>query len=390
MRLGVYTDPLLFRSGAELRADRAYLRFVLGLADHFEELVLFARVHPQEQHEPYLVAPRPRVRHVELPYYARVSDPRALAGAIRRSRTAYAAQLDNVDAVWLFGPNPLSLEFARLALRRRVPLVLGIRQDFPRYIRHRFPGRGGALAAGYLLEGAFRMLARRCPTVVVGSELERRFSGRGAPVLSVMFSQISHADLVPLEDALAKNWDGELLLLSVGRLDPEKNPQLLADVLARLRSQDPRWRLEVIGDGGSREALASRAAALGVADALTLSGYVEAGEPLWERYRAAHAFLHVSLTEGVPSVLFEAQAAGLPVVATDVGGVGTVIEHEATGLLVPPRDPGAAAAELARLASDAGLRHRLVEASLNAVARHTTELELERVAAFIERHAAGR
>lgn len=370
-----------------LTADRAYLRFVLGLAARVDELVLFGRVHPDEQTKPYVVAPRPRVRHVPLPYYPRVSDVQSLTRAVRRSRGVFAAELDRVDAVWLFGPNPLALELARMALHRRVPVVLGIRQDFPRYVGHRFRGKGGALVAGHVLERAFRLLARRCPTVVVGAELEQRFADRGAPVLSVAFSQIDRADVVPLETALARRWDGELRLLSVGRLDPEKNPTLLADVLALLRAADPRWCLEVVGEGPLREALIARAGTLGVAASLRLAGYVGAGEPLWARYRAAQAFLHVSLTEGLPSVLIEAQAAGLAIVATDVGGVGSVIENGVTGLLVPPADAPAAAAALARIGSDSALRHALVAASLESAARRTRDAELDRIAAFIERHA---
>lgn len=325
-----------------------------------------------------------------LPYYPRVSDTRALLRSLRRSRAVFAAELERVDAVWLFGPNPLALAFALVALHRRVPVVLGIRQDFPRYVANRFPGRHGTLVAGHVLERAFRLLARRCATVVVGASLERTFAGRGAPVLSVGFSQIGRTDLVAIEKAQAKSWDGELRLLSVGRLDPEKNPTMLADVLALLRAGDPRWHLEVVGEGSMRETLIDRARALGVADSLSLSGYIAAGEPLWARYRTAHAFLHVSLTEGLPSVLFEAQAAGLPIVATDVGGVETVIEDGVTGLLVPPVDAPAIVAALERIASDAELRHSLVSASLESVARRTMDGELNRVAAFIERHAVGR
>ena len=360
---------------------------MLGLADRIDELVLFGRVHPEEQHKPYLVAPRPRVRAVPLPYYPRVSDVRAVARAAARSRTAFAAELDRLDAVWLFAPNPLALEFARIALRRRVPVVLGIRQDFPRYVRHRFPRNPLAYATGHALEQSFRLLARRCPTIVVGTALERTFSGRGAPVLEVGFSQVAIGDLVTLEDTLRRSWEGELRLLSVGRLEPEKNPLLLAEVLALLRGSDPRWCLEVIGEGREREALAHRAGELGVADALRLTRYIEAGDRLWEKYRASHAFLHVSLTEGVPSVLLEAQAAGLPVVATDVGGVGTVVQHGRTGLLVPPRDAPAAAAAVARLAADADLRRALVKSALTGVAGRTSEVELERIAQFIKQSA---
>lgn len=386
MRLGVYTDPLLFRHGDTITADRAYLRFVLGLADRLDELVLFGRIHPDEQVKPYAVSPRPRVRHVPLPYYPRTSDARALARAIRGSRAAFAAELDRIDAVLVFGPNPLALELARMALRRRKPVVLGIRQDFPQYVRHRFRGRHGALAAGYVLEHAFRLLARRCATVVVGEDLARTFSGRGS-VLSVGFSQIGRDDLVPPADAVGKSWDGELRLLSVGRLDPEKNPTLLVDVLARLRAAEPRWRLEIVGEGRLQEAVRERARELGVEPALTVTGYVPAGPALWERYRAANAFLHASWTEGVPSVLFEAQASGIPVVATNVGGVAGAVQDGLTGLLVPPGDPVAAADALSRIASDRALRESLVTAALESVAERTMDAELDRLARFVDRHA---
>ena len=98
---------------------------------------------------------------------------------------------------------------------------------------------------------------------------------------------------------------------------------------------------------------------------------------------ASHAFLHVSLTEGVPSVIFEAQAAGTPVVASDVGGVGALIRNERTGLLVRPDDARAAAEAIARLARDEELRRTLVTESLREVAGRTSDLELDRVASFL-------
>lgn len=82
-------------------------------------------------------------------------------------------------------------------------------------------------------------------------------------------------------------------------------------------------------------------------------------------------------------MLTEAQASGLPIVATNVGSVGQMIEHEASGLLVPPRDAHAAAAALVRLATDEELRQRLSIAALERAAEETMETQLDRVAEFI-------
>ena len=123
--------------------------------------------------------------------------------------------------------------------------------------------------------------------------------------------------------------------------------------------------------------LRERLAALGADRRAELRGVVGPAE-LRARYAAAHALLHVSFSEGVPQVLFEAWAAGLPVVATDVGGVGDVARGAA--LLIPPADAAAAAQALKRIATDAGLRHRLSEAGFERVRRHAGPVECRRIA----------
>src|SRR4029079_11002848 len=126
-----------------------------------------------------------------------------------------------------------------------------------------------------------------------------------------------------------------------------------------------------------------RAREFGVEDALRMHGYVANGPELWRRYRDAHVFLHVSLTEGLPQVLFEAQAAGLPIVATDVGGVAAALRGGELGLLVPPRDAQAAAAALERVRDDTELRGRLIESGLRAVRDETLEAQLDRLGEFV-------
>ena len=157
---------------------------------------------------------------------------------------------------------------------------------------------------------------------------------------TALISLLSEGDIAAAGDDHRDYSAPELRLLSVGRLDPEKNPLLMIDILRDAARTDPRWRLEVCGDGSLADALRTRAAELGVADRLVLHGHIGFGERLWELYRSSHALLHVSLTEGMPQVLLEAFAARLPVVATAVGGVPEMAGGR--GLLVPPRDAVAA------------------------------------------------
>ncbi len=378
-RLAIYADYPYARRDGEVRADRAFALFVGRVAPAFGRVVAIGRLDPTGAAAKYPIGEG--VEFVELPFYESLVGFAAVVAAVLRSFVVFWRTLDGVDVVWLLGPHPLANCFAVLGLLRRRRVVLGVRQDLVPYVRARRPGRRGLLLAATLLERSFRLLARRCPVVVVGPALAHNYR-HAAEVLDVAISLVPAAAVVAPAAALAKDFEGTLEVLAVGRLDAEKNPLLLADVLASLlASGEVRWRLVVCGDGPLRGDLEARLTELGVADRAELRGYVPNDAGLAELYRRSHAFLHVSWTEGLPQVLLEALAAGLPTVATDVGGVGEAIGDAA--LHVGPGDPEAAAAALRRIAADPALRAHLVDAAHRYALDHTAERESERVAALL-------
>ena len=135
------------------------------------------------------------------------------------------------------------------------------------------------------------------------------------------------------------------------------------------------------GRGRWPSALQARLRELGLEEHAEIRGYVPIDGGLLDLYRSSHAFLHVSLTEGVPQVLIEAFASGVPVVATAVGGVAEAAGDAA--LLIPPRDAPAAVQALTQIAGGAELRAGLIDRGLALALRHTLESETARVAAFI-------
>ena len=132
----------------------------------------------------------------------------------------------------------------------------------------------------------------------------------------------------------------------VGRLSPEKGPDVLVDAIARMRTRTA--RAAFIGDGPGRAALQLRAATLGLADRIHWLGTVAR---VARCYPAFDCFALSSRTEGTPIVLFEAMAAGVPIVAAAVGGVPDVVSQE-QALLVAPERPDALAIALDQIASD--------------------------------------
>lgn len=378
MRIGVYTDYAYHRSGSEIHAERAFAGFMLRVARSFEGATVIGRLDPS--HGPARYPLGPDVRFVPLPHYRTLGRPLQALATLGGAMRAFWRALDDLDCVWLLGPNPSAVAFTVLALVRRRRVALGVRQELIPYVRARHPGRPGMYAAALVLEAAFRGLALVLPTVVVGPTLARRYR-RARRLLQVTISLVEPEEIVAPEAVESRPYDGELRALSVGRLEAEKNPLLLADVLARVSRDRPGWRLIVCGEGALAGPLAQRLAELDVEDAAELRGYVPAGRGLTDLYRQSHALLHVSWTEGLPQVLLEAFAAGLPVVATDVGGI-----QEAAGdavLLVPPGDADAAAEAMRRLAGDPDLRARMVRAGHTHARRHTAAAEAAHVVAFL-------
>ncbi len=379
MKLVVYTDYTYHSEDGRIFAERSFAMFLSRLTQAIEGLTIVGRLDPRPWRARYELPAS--VDFVPLPFYETLARPVSALIAMLRSLGALNRSLDDADAVWLLGPHPLALPFAALAVIRRRRVFLGVRQDTPSYIRSRHPRRATLRFASLLLEGSYRALSRFFATVVVGPDLARRYA-RARRLLEITVSLIAAGELVTDTEVAARSYAGERTVLSVGRIDEEKNPMMLADVLAGLERLEPnRWRLLVFGEGPLEAKLAERLRELRVDDRASLCGYVPF-EALRQEYRNAHVLLSTSWTEGFPQVLVEAFAAGLPAVCTDVGGISRAAGEAV--VLVPPGDVDAAAAAVRELAEDSAKRERVVDAARGFASRHTIEYEIERLAAFLE------
>ncbi len=377
MRLAIYTDYAYHSIDGQIYAERAFAIFLSRLAPQFESLALIGRLTPEPSGARYPLGEQ--VEFVPLPYYRKLSQPvpvmKALAGSIRR----YWRALDDVDCVWLLGPHPFAIVFAALAKLRRKQVALGVRQDLPEYVRNRHPHKRLLRFTAGALEFAFRTLGRSCSVIAVGPKLAHNYR-RARRLLRLTVSLVDEDEVVS-PASRQSDYSGKLRILSVGRLDPEKNPLLLADVLALLDRDEPgRWELVVCGEGSMSSQLEERLSELGVRERANLEGYVSHSS-LRQMYSQCQLLLHVSWTEGLPQVLFEAFAAALPVTATDVGGVAEATDGAIS--LIPAGDAEAAAKALRKLAGNQALREQRVLAGHAIVEASTIQAEVSRLAEFL-------
>ena len=183
---------------------------------------------------------------------------------------------------------------------------------------------------------------------------------------------------------LGGDWSGDVVrtaaanvqLLSVGRLEREKGHSLLVEAMGRLATCPPRVEAELVGDGSLRDRLVRRVAELGISDRVHFAGSV-GQDSIRSHYHRADIFCLPSLGEGIPVVLMEAMATGLPVVAPRIMGIPELVEDGVSGLLVAPGRPEELATAIEKLASDPALRARLGEAGRRKV---RTDYDIERSA----------
>lgn len=151
---------------------------------------------------------------------------------------------------------------------------------------------------------------------------------------------------------LGEGFDDEaVLFVSIGRLDPQKNHALLLKAFAEgPAATDPRTQLLIVGEGSLRPILEQQAMTLGLSHRVRFLGF---RTDIPEVLAAADVFVSSSDYEGNPLAVMEAMAAGKPVIATAVGGVPELVEHERTGILVKSRDVQALATAMNRFLKNA-------------------------------------
>lgn len=163
------------------------------------------------------------------------------------------------------------------------------------------------------------------------------------------------------------------VVVFVGRLAAEKRPDRLLRVFSRVLVELPDAALWIVGDGPRRGAVERRIATPPLTDAVRLTGE---RDDVADLLAAADLLLLTSDSEGVPGVVLEAGALGVPAVATDVGGVGECVEDGVTGRLLPAADESGLAAATIDVLTDPEARRRLGKAARRRVReRH----DLERV-----------
>lgn len=188
--------------------------------------------------------------------------------------------------------------------------------------------------------------------------------GRAEDRITVIANGVDTAHFTPPPEDLQPVRE---VVLCPARFCEDKDHETLIRAFEITVAKRPRAELWLVGDGPLRTRVRTLAARSPVRG--NIRTYPAAADPR-PFFQQASLVTLSSVREGMPNVILEAMAMGLPVVATDVGGIPSVVERDVTGLLCPPRDPAALGEQLAALLADAARRRRFGQTARERVETH--------------------
>ena len=378
-----YRDP----EGGLWEAEGSFSRFVESLARFVDEVQLIV----PERTQPFPgEAYRLRAENVvlrPLPFYDRLP---AFYKALPKALRQLWRTLPTADLVCIRIPTPLGVYAYALTKLLRRPIFLIVVGDLD--------GVSESVKVNSLKRLAYKIylgieswlqerMVAWAPSFVNGQALYQKYHRTDRRVLLTTTSTIGDADILDRADtALAEPGHAPIRLLTVSRIDPRKGLRYLPPALAQLVQAGHDVRLTIVGPTvgtmgeEERDRVLAAAREHAVADRIEFLGSRTLPQVL-ALAREHDLFVLPTLPgEGVPRVLLEAMASGLPIVVSDVAGVPTLVQHEVNGLLIPPSDPAAIAGAVSRLIQDGELRRRLIATGNRAARAHTADSHARKIA----------
>lgn len=379
MRLGIVYHTRFWQmpDGSIWEAEGSLARYVDSLAPYFDEIALCVPVCRPRGREGSPV----RARNVRLAPLPDFEGPRQFYPRLPGVLRALAGVVREWDILHCRVPTPAAFPAFILARRRALPMFLLVVGDLRSLISF-LPYRGAAslFYRAYIAfeEWGLRRMIRHSVTFTNGAALYAKHRSHGAAIVETRTTTINAKDIADRSDTCQ---GPTIRLLCVSRIHSRKGLRCLPAVLERLLKDGRDVRLDVIGPTGGRTSEEERAAIiaeahrLGVTERLTFLGPMPL-DILLPFYRHYDLFVLPTLAgEGIPRVLLEAMAAGLPVVTTGVDGIPSLVTHRVNGVLVPEPSAAPIAGAVSLLIDDPALRQRLIKNGYATAQAHTLETQ---------------
>jgi glycosyltransferase involved in cell wall biosynthesis len=383
MKLGiVYHMPFWRGDDGTLREiEGSFARYVDSLAPYFDEIVLCVPVRRDPSGDGTAI----RSSNVRLAPLQDFDGPvhfyPKLAGMLAR----LLPFVRGIDLLHCRVPTPAAVfacAFARLLGRPSFLLVVGDLKALLPTMPYR--GAKRLLWRGYTAfeEWNVQWMVNRSLTFANGAALAAKHTRADRAVIQTQTTTIDAGEIGGREDTCGRS---PVRLLTVSRIDPRKGLRVLPDVVRQIVGRGFDATIDIVGPAvgapgeAERQAIEAEACSLGVGNRVRFVGPVPLNR-LMPLYKDYDLFVLPTLPgEGIPRVLLEAMAGGLPVVTTRVAGIPSLVTDEHNGLLVDEPSAEQVAGAIARVLSDRELRRRLIARGYETARSFTLEAQAARM-----------
>ena len=382
--LGIFTVKRVCHWQGDYYTYGGFGEYLEAIRSYFHKTVLFARVFESEPPAGFYRIPPAGLEIVHLPAPSNEASNLITLPLVLTRSWKYMKGLDVIHARM---PDYTGIIGALLGRIHGIPVFCQVIADW-NIEAQKTPVRkkyflGLLLKLDYYFYDFLERLTCRGKLVFAQGESCFNKHKRSSDCHLVLSTSHSATDVViPLDRFRGKTYR----ILTVARLTGVKNLQLLIRALAALAEvrNESNWRLDIVGSGPRREELAALAVTLGVRSQTVFHGQVARGEMLWDFYDRADVFVLPSRSEGTPKVLLEAMARGVPVIASNVGGIPTTVGNNERGLLFGDNDLGDLVSKLQKLAADDRLRYQLVTAASEFSRLHSLEESTRQMIEYVQ------
>jgi len=384
MNLALFLNIRFYFDGKKYTADERYYQFWTSLTRYFEKIVLCVPVIMDAQMRGNF--------DVDLKANAVEICPLPVCGLLSvhqlpRILKTISENIQNWDIIGAVAPSPIGNLFLYQAKRHARPYFGYIRGNVKKTVWFRLSGYRSLVGYAYfwMLDIWARRLFRSGLVFAVGHDLLKSYSRKTNAVYKIVVSIFSQNQIRAEPKVFYRSRKPHLL--HVGRLSSEKGVAVLLEAVVRLNERlGSVVELTIAGSGPEETELKKHAKMLGIEANVHFLGYIREDAELSRLYQNSDIFILPSYTEGVPKVILEAMANGLPVVATSVGGIPEILEDGLNGLLVPPGDAQAICDSVYRLLECSELRMRMQEAAIETGRMYTLERQTEKIVGILNRH----
>lgn len=381
-RLVVFSHKLFRQTNQGLQTTGAFTIQIDALSPYFTEVMLCVPVKRELDFCGVNIT-APNINFHPLPYYEGKFN---FVCAIKVMRNQILEAVEQSDIGLIILPSYVGLLASIVCQVRKFPIFHWVVGDLSRILITRQGTSATRWIANHLAAPMISLTIKRLTRDTLTFYNGKILYDQGKKYHHVRISSSIHVNDIYHQQ---KNINSPIQVLFVGRLSPEKGVVDLLQAVSIMIARGDDVSLNIVGTGELKNELKQQANHLSISDRINFLDYVPIDKLLKDIYRSCDILVLPSHADQYPKVLLEGMSQGIPIIATNVGGIPSIVKDGVNGLLIPPGQPREIVEACERIVTNNNLQHSLVQNGLAFAREHTIEAETANMMSILKQYFEG-